>query len=347
MAMASNCSTQDFDYGEMSSSDMFRFVHTMNGNAGGQLFMPVQQPLQQQHFLHQHQHVPDAGTHSRSVQESQQYGHHAVSAATVPSPYTQSRDRHRHTFAAPIHPPQPPAPAPSVEILEQPKSRGLRFRYECEGRSAGSVPGENSSNEHRTYPTIKIHNYTGPAIIVVSCVTKELPPHCKPHPHAVVGRDCKKGVCTLRVKDTSDKIVFPQIGIQCAKKKDVEAALKLRKEINVDPFQTGFEHIQSNIDLNVVRLCFQVFLPNEQGKITRVVPPVVSQAIHDKKSSKDLVICRVDRSSGKARGGDEIFLLCDKVNKEDIKIKFYEEDNQGVTLWEDHADFGQGDVHRQ
>ena len=36
------------------------------------------------------------------------------------------------------------------------------------------------------------------------------------------------------------------------------------------------------MDLNVVRLCFQVFLPDEHGKITRIVPPVVSQPIHDK-----------------------------------------------------------------
>ncbi|BFZ06799.1 hypothetical protein BsWGS_09838 [Bradybaena similaris] len=358
MAMSTNCLTGEFDFEELSSIDLMRIVETMNRdpNPNGQLFMQIQQP--QQHFLshNQHvqhvQHVHDAGVHSHGVQESQQHGNSALcTAAAASPPYAQSRDRHLHTFTAPNRLPQPPplapAPAPWVEITEQPKSRGLRFRYECEGRSAGSVPGENSTNEHRTYPTIKIHNYDGPAIIVVSCVTKEPQPHCRPHPHAVVGRDCKKGVCTLRVKDTSDKIVFPQIGIQCAKKKDVEAALKLRKEINVDPFQTGFDHVQSNIDLNVVRLCFQVFLPNEQGKITRVVPPVVSQAIHDKKSSKDLVICRVDRSSGKARGGDEIFLLCDKVNKEDIKVKFYEEDNQGSTVWEDYADFGQGDVHRQ
>lgn len=248
----------------------------------------------------------------------------------------------------PANAPRPPAAneEPWVEIVEQPKSRGLRFRYECEGRSAGSVPGENSTNDHRTYPTIKIHNNAGKAIIVVSCVTKESPPNCKPHPHAIVGRDCKKGVCTLRVNDTSERIVFPNIGIQCAKKKDVEGALRLRKEINVDPFQTGFDHSQSNIDLNVVRLCFQVFLPNQQGRVTKVVPPVCSHAIHDKKSSKDLVICRVDKSSGKARGGDEVFLLCDKVNKEDIKVRFYEENEQGMS-WEDMGDFGQGDVHKQ
>lgn len=31
---------------------------------------------------------------------------------------------------------------------------------------------------------------------------------------------------------------FPQLGIQCAKKKDVDDALKLRREINVDPYQS-------------------------------------------------------------------------------------------------------------
>ena len=45
---------------------------------------------------------------------------------------------------------------PVIEIIEQPKARSLRFRYECEGRSAGSILGENSSPENRTYPTIRV-----------------------------------------------------------------------------------------------------------------------------------------------------------------------------------------------
>ena len=51
-------------------------------------------------------------------------------------------------------------PDPYVEIVEEPKARGLRFRYKCEGRSAGSLPGENSTNEQKTFPTIKVlfHN---------------------------------------------------------------------------------------------------------------------------------------------------------------------------------------------
>lgn len=46
---------------------------------------------------------------------------------------------------------------PWVEIVEQPKARGLRFRYECEGRSAGSIPGENSTPERKTFPSIKVN----------------------------------------------------------------------------------------------------------------------------------------------------------------------------------------------
>ncbi|XP_064601471.1 putative transcription factor p65 homolog [Liolophura sinensis] len=234
--------------------------------------------------------------------------------------------------------------APYVEIIEQPRTKGLRFRYECEGRSAGSIPGENSTPEKKTYPTIKIHNHTGAAVVVVSCVTKDLPKP-RPHPHALVGKDCTKGVCTVRVRDAS-VIKFPHLGIQCAKKKDVEDHIRTRKEINVDPFQTGFDN-PKDIDLNIVRLCFQVFLPGKDGKFTRIVQPVCSNAILDKKAHNELVICRIDHTSGRARGGDEVFLLCEKVNKDDIGVRFYELGEDGTSTWEDYADFGQGDVHRQ
>nr|CAD7261385.1 unnamed protein product [Timema shepardi] len=43
-----------------------------------------------------------------------------------------------------------------VKILEQPASKALRFRYECEGRSAGSIPGVNSTPENKTFPSIQV-----------------------------------------------------------------------------------------------------------------------------------------------------------------------------------------------
>ena len=43
-----------------------------------------------------------------------------------------------------------------VKITEQPASKGLRFRYECEGRSAGCIPGVSSNNDKKTFPTIQV-----------------------------------------------------------------------------------------------------------------------------------------------------------------------------------------------
>lgn len=64
---------------------------------------------------------------------------------------------------------------PVVKITEQPASKALRFRYECEGRSAGSIPGVSSTPENKTFPAIQIAGYQGRAVVVVSCVTKDAP----------------------------------------------------------------------------------------------------------------------------------------------------------------------------
>ena len=45
---------------------------------------------------------------------------------------------------------------PYVEIVEQPAMNEARFRYKCEGRSAGSIPGCNSTKDHKTSPAIKV-----------------------------------------------------------------------------------------------------------------------------------------------------------------------------------------------
>lgn len=47
-------------------------------------------------------------------------------------------------------------PEPYIEIIEQPKEADLRFRYKCEGRSAGSLLGEHSKGDRKTYPTIRV-----------------------------------------------------------------------------------------------------------------------------------------------------------------------------------------------
>ena len=78
-----------------------------------------------------------------------------------------------------------------------------------------------------------------------------------------VGKEgCKRGVCTLHVNSEDMTVEFQHLGIQCVRKKDIEESLKQRKEIRVDPYKQGFKHLEnpSSIDLNAVKLCFQVFI---------------------------------------------------------------------------------------
>ena len=69
---------------------------------------------------------------------------------------------------------------------------------------------------------------------------------------------CKHGVCSVTISKPDMSYTFQNLGIQCVRKKDAPASLEARQKIRVDPFKQGFEHKNGSIDLNVVRLCFQV-----------------------------------------------------------------------------------------
>lgn len=65
----------------------------------------------------------------------------------------------------------------TVEIVEQPESKSTRFRYLCEGRTAGSISGVNSTKDIKTFPSIRVLNYDGAAVVIVSCVTYDDNPY--------------------------------------------------------------------------------------------------------------------------------------------------------------------------
>ena len=46
-----------------------------------------------------------------------------------------------------------------VRILEQPAENKHRFRYKSEGRATGTLLGENSTDETKTYPRLEIRGY--------------------------------------------------------------------------------------------------------------------------------------------------------------------------------------------
>ncbi|XP_068597277.1 proto-oncogene c-Rel [Brachionichthys hirsutus] len=233
---------------------------------------------------------------------------------------------------------------PEAQIFEQPKQRGMRFRYKCEGRSAGSIPGENSSDNNRTYPSLQILNYSDKGKVCVYLVTKNEP--YRPHPHDLVGKDCKDGFYEMEFGPDRRVIAFQNLGIRCVRRREVKDAIMQRIARGINPFSVPREKLlqTEEYDLNVVRLCIQVFLQDKNGQYTRTLKPIVTNPIYDNRApnTAELRICRVNRNSGSVKGEDEVFLLCDKVQKDDIEVRFFSSDG-----WEAKGSFSQADVHRQ
>ncbi|XP_032041859.1 nuclear factor NF-kappa-B p105 subunit isoform X2 [Aythya fuligula] len=267
---------------------------------------------------------------------------------------------------------------PYLQIIEQPKQRGFRFRYVCEGPSHGGLPGASSEKNKKSFPQVKICNYVGPAKVIVQLVTNGKYVHL--HAHSLVGKFCEDGVCTVNAGPKDMVVGFANLGILHVTKKKVFETLETRM---IDACKKGYNpgllvhpelgHLQAEgcgdrqlterereiirqaavqqtkeMDLSVVRLMFTAFLPDSNGSFTRRLDPVISDAIYDSKApnASNLKIVRMDRTAGCVTGGEEIYLLCDKVQKDDIQIRFYEEDENG-GMWEGFGDFSPTDVHRQ
>ncbi|XP_061693521.1 nuclear factor NF-kappa-B p100 subunit isoform X10 [Syngnathoides biaculeatus] len=258
-----------------------------------------------------------------------------------------------------VYPPET-AHGPYIQIIEEPKQRGFRFRYECEGPSHGGLPGASSEKNRRTYPTVKINNYVGHARVEVQLVTHTDPPRV--HAHSLVGRHCNEnGTCTLDVGPDDLTASFSNLGILHVTKKGVTEVLtrRLRDEwrrrrggsarptaAEESALAKDAKELSKMVDLNIVRLRFTAFLEDSNGGFTRALRAVVSDAIYDSKSpnASNLKISRMDKTCGSVLGGDEIFLLCDKVQKDDIDVRFYEDEDGG---WEAFGDFAPTDVHKQ
>ncbi|XP_012736646.2 transcription factor RelB isoform X1 [Fundulus heteroclitus] len=235
---------------------------------------------------------------------------------------------------------------PGLVVVEEPKDRGMRFRYECEGRSAGSILGASSTDNNKTQPTIEIQgpiDHIKKVTVRVSLVTKDIP-H-RPHPHCLVGKDCTagSGVCVVCFNPhTTRRHSFANLGIQCVRRKELEASLQKRRSQNIDPFKNAHTKGIEDMDMNAVRLCFECTLEWDDGRKDSLFP-VVSKPIYDKKATttSELKICQLNLNRGSCRGKTEVYMLCDKVQKDDIEIIF----RQGS--WKANGEFAQTDVHRQ
>ena len=121
--------------------------------------------------------------------------------------------------------------------------------------------------------------------------------------------------------------VFSKIAIESVKKQDIPQSLAKRQELGIDPFGQGFDTMKSktdiaSIELNQIRLCFQVFIPGDQKSQYVAGPIAVSNVIKDKRIHDELSIINISENSATVNGGKKILLFTSKICKDDIQVRF-------------------------
>ncbi|XP_030376278.1 nuclear factor NF-kappa-B p110 subunit [Scaptodrosophila lebanonensis] len=251
-----------------------------------------------------------------------------------------------------------------LHIAEQPVEK-FRFRYKSEMHGThGSLNGANSKRTPKTFPEVELRNYKGPAVIRCSLFQTNLD---SPHSHQLVVRKEDRDVCDphdLRVSADQGYVAqFMNMGIihtakkyifdELLKKKQDRLVFQLgRRELSTKQIQELHQETEreaKDMNLNQVRLCFEAFKVESPTTWTPIAKPVFSNAINNRKSAQtgELRIVRLSKPTGSVSGNDELILLVEKVSKKNIKVRFFEENDDGETVWEAFAKFRESDVHHQ
>lgn len=211
-------------------------------------------------------------------------------------------------------------------IVEQPMKE-TRYRYKSESGSHGPLIGESSTQQRKTFPTVKLENYNVqlPHRIKASLVTAEDTARLHVHRITMRGRD-DEDCCYVTVRENGTAM-FPSMSIVFQQKKTVADILYRRKIERLQPSEEEARQLQTEakkeaaeLNLNLVRICFTAECC-EDG-VWKPLCVVYSNPVANSKAGK-LRITKANRKSGSCKGGDEVWILCEKINKKDILIKFF------------------------
>ncbi|XP_071645479.1 nuclear factor NF-kappa-B p110 subunit isoform X1 [Temnothorax longispinosus] len=260
----------------------------------------------------------------------------------------------------------------SLSILTQPVDK-FRFRYKSEmAGTHGSLLGTyyGRKRNKNTVPTVKLNNFLDKATIRCTLVTTDEDLRI-PHAHRLVRRvdGTDKGdphyievspendftaefigmgiIHTARrhIKDEILRKLREEV-LEERKRSNINATLSLRDDAQI---RADVEQYQKVINLNSVALCFQGFIKDVHNIMRPITAPVYSNPINNLKSALtgELKICRIDKFTSSCEGGEEVFILVEKVSKKNIKIKFFEIDEDDTETWIDYGRFSELDVHHQ
>ena len=123
---------------------------------------------------------------------------------------------------------------------------------------------------------------------------------------------------------------FSKMAIECLITRERKDSLKKRQNLKIDPFCQGFDYIEDEsylkkLDMNSVRLCFQVFVPigqNESGMEEYSKHVTVSEVIKDKRVYEDLQIVSISDDCAPIDGGKKIIMLTTRIAMGNVQVLF-------------------------
>ncbi|XP_070500992.1 nuclear factor NF-kappa-B p110 subunit isoform X2 [Chironomus tepperi] len=265
---------------------------------------------------------------------------------------------------------------PELKIIEQPKTI-FRFRYETEMQGPhGMIQAKPHSKNQKVYPTVKLLNaesFDDQTKFLIKCSLYQFEPNEEVHalhPHKLIMRIGDVENCDPHYIEVSKQndytAVFQGLGIiqtkrDCMKnilfeklkaEKQHEQNRKLSEEENKHLFADAVKLIKKT-NINQVRLGYTAFMKNSYDNTwIKISGPIYSTVINNKKNAKvgDLKICRMSTHTSEADGNQEVFIFVSKVDKQTIKVRFFETDNgdpEGKVIWDSCGKFSPSDVHHQ
>lgn len=186
-----------------------------------------------------------------------------------------------------------------LEIIVMPIDK-FRFRYKSEMHGThGSLTGQGASRPTKRYPTVRLNNFDGEALIRCSLYqipkSKEKSP--SPHSHSLIirnGNEDRKDPHEISVNHTNDyTAIFQGMGIIHTARSYIENEL-FQKFVHRKEFELGRELTQlesetlrttarnekEEMNLNQVTLCFEALTYREE-KWNKICEPIFSNPINN------------------------------------------------------------------
>ncbi|XP_025152532.1 nuclear factor NF-kappa-B p100 subunit isoform X2 [Harpegnathos saltator] len=258
-----------------------------------------------------------------------------------------------------------------ISIVVQPVER-FRFRYRSEmmGTHGALLGVSNGNPRKKPAPAVKLNNFPDKAIIRCTLVTSDDGART-PHAHRLVRRDgttdqdephnievssqnnftatfAGMGIIHTARKHIKDELVRKMRNelLEERKRTNINVTIGIREDAQI---KANAETYQRSMNLNSVALCFQGFIADQHDVMRPITAPVYSNPINNLKSALtgELKICRIDKYTSSCEGGEEVFIFVEKVGKKNIKIKFFELNEDDIEIWFDYGRFSELDVHHQ